>query len=122
MPVRSLPSTRPPLAARNALLTQSSTRVRQFRQTGLDTTQALARAQAQTDSENDRAVTATGELDALRYEAILQPRGLVGLQGAGYSYDGAYYVEQVTHRIREGSYTQSFTLKRGGTGSLTPVV
>jgi hypothetical protein len=122
MPVQTFASTRLPLAAQNALLTQGCTRVRQFRQSGLDTMQAFARAQADTDNASDRTVTATGELDALRYEGILEPRGLVGLQGAGFSYDGFYYVKQVTHRIRVGSYTQSFTLTREGTGSLTPVV
>lgn len=122
MPVETFASTRPPLAAQNALLTQSSTRVRQFRQSGLDTTQAFARAQGETDSAADRTVTARGQLDALRYQGILQPRGLVGLQGAGFSYDGLYYVQQVTHSIRKGAYNQDFTLTREGTGSITPVV
>ena len=122
LPVRTFSSTRIPLAAQSALLTQLCTRVRQFRMSGLDSTQALARAQAQTDSAADRTVTATGELDALRYEGILQPRGLVGLQGAGLSYDGLYYVKQVTHSIRVGAYSQRFTLTRDGTGSLSPVV
>lgn len=122
LPVMTFASTRPPLASQNALLTQTSTRVRQFRGSGLDATQALARAQGDTDSAADRTVTATGELDALRYEGILQPRALVGLQGAGFSYDGFYYVKQVSHRIRIGGYTQNFTLTREGTGSLTPVV
>jgi hypothetical protein len=122
LPVMTFASTRPPLAARSALLTQSSTRVRQFRQSGVDTTQAFARAQAETDRAADRTVTATGQLDATRYQGVLKPRGLVGLQGAGFTYDGLYYVERVTHRIRKGEYTQDFTLTREGTGSLTPVV
>ena len=63
-----------------------------------------------------------GQLDAARYEVILQPRGLVGLRGAGYSYDGLYYVQSVTHNIRKGAYTQNFTLTREGLGSITPVV
>lgn len=122
MPVQTFAATRPPLAAQNALLMQACTRVRQFRQSGLDVTQAFARAQADTDAAADRTVRASGELDALRYEGLLKPRGLVGLQGAGFSYDGLYYVQQVTHRIREGAYTQNFTLTREGTGSITPVV
>ncbi|MDX1546663.1 MAG: hypothetical protein R3247_06730 [Rhodothermales bacterium] len=123
MPVQNLGTTRvPPLAAQNALLTQGCTRVRQFRQSGLDATQALARVQGQADAATDRTVTATGELDALRYENLLTPRGLVGLQGAGFSYDGLYYVKQVTHKIREGAYAQHFTLTREGVGSITPVV
>lgn len=122
MRVQNIGTTRLPLAAQNALLTQGCTRVRQFRQSGLDATQAFARVQADTDAATDRTVTASGELDALRYEGILTPRGLVGLQGAGFSYDGLYYVQQVAHRIREGAYTQSFTLTREGVGALTPVV
>lgn len=122
LPVRTFASTRLPLALQNPLLMQPSTRVRQFRQSGVDTTQAFARAQADTDSSTDRTVTASGELDALRYENILRPRGLVGLQGAGFSYDGLYYVQQVTHRVRRGSYSQNFTLTREGTGSTTPAV
>ena len=122
VPVQTATSTRLALAAQRALLTQSCTRVRQFRQSGLDATQALARAQADTDAAADRTVMATGELDAMRYQGILKPRGLVGLQGAGYTYDGLYYVQQVTHRIRAGAYTQQFTLTREGTGALTPTV
>ena len=67
-------------------------------------------------------VTASGELDAMRYEALLKPRGLVGLRGVGDSYSGFYYVQQVTHNLSKGSYKQSFTLNREGTGALSPVV
>jgi hypothetical protein len=67
-------------------------------------------------------VTATGELNALQYGDLLRARGLVGLRGAGFSYDGFYYVKSVTHSIRKGEYKQRFTLTREGTGSLTPVV
>ena len=41
---------------------------------------------------------------------------------SGTSYDGFYYVRRVTHTIRHGTYTQSFTLSREGTGALLPVV
>jgi hypothetical protein len=89
---------------------------------GLNIVQALARAQAQTDASTDNVVTATGTLDALRYGRLLQPRGLVGLRGAGLTYDGTYYVKSVTHSITKGEYKQRFTLTRDGTISLTPVV
>jgi hypothetical protein len=68
------------------------------------------------------AVTAHGELDAVRYGAVLRARRLVGVRGAGFSYNGFYYVRSVTHTIERGSYRQSFTLSREGTGSSTPVV
>ena len=50
------------------------------------------------------------------------PRGLVGLRGAGRTYDGLYYVKTVTHNISKGRYTQSFSLSREGTGTTTPFV
>jgi len=53
---------------------------------------------------------------------VLQPRGLVGVRGAGVGYDGLYYVKSVTHNLKPGEYTQSFTLARNGLVSITPVV
>ena len=37
---------------------------------------------------------------------------MVGVRGAGRSYDGFYYVRGVTHTMEPGSYTQSFRLSR----------
>jgi len=122
MPVRTFASTRPPLASQPSLLTQSCVRQRRFRaDAGLNTMQAFARAQGETDVSTD-VVTVDGELDALRYGDLLQARGLVGLRGAGYSYDGLYYVKRVTHNIRNGEYTQRFSLAREGVGAISPVV
>lgn len=67
-------------------------------------------------------MTATGSLDTARYGEVLRPRRLVGLRGAGDSYDGIYYVKQVKHSIRRGEYRQSFTLLREGQGSSVKVV
>lgn len=89
---------------------------------GVTWMQAMARAQSKVDRSVDKVVTATGELDALRYGDILQARGLVGLRGVGFSYDGFYYVQSVTHSIRKGEYKQRFTLNREGLGALAPVV
>ncbi len=114
VPVRTFAGTRPPLASQPAWAMQQQVRTRQFRQSGVDATQALARAQAETDASTDRVVELSGELDAVRYEALLQPRALVGVRGAGYSYDGVYYVKRVTHTIRKGDYKQNFTLTREG--------
>lgn len=122
VPVRTMASTRLPLVPQPAWMTQPRVRVRQQRDSGLDTMQAFTRAQATTDASNDRVVTASGELDASRYGALLRPRGLVGLRGAGFTYDGLYYVQQVNHTLERGSYTQAFTLTREGTGTMTPVV
>ena len=54
------------------------------------------------------AVTGTGELNVLRYGRILKARQLVGVRGAGFAYDGLYYVNSVTHKIKRGEYKQSF--------------
>ena len=122
LPVQTFASTRPPLVSQPAWATQSCVRTRQFRQSGLNTMQAFTQAQAETDASTDNVITVSGELDAARYAALLKPRGLVGLRGAGYSFDGFYYVKSVTHNIRRGEYTQSFTLTREGLGAISPVV
>jgi hypothetical protein len=122
VPVRTFASTRPPLATQPAwLVNQPNVRTKQFRASGLNVMQAFARAQGITDASAD-AVTADGELDALRYNGLLQARGIVGVRGAGYSYDGFYYVKRVTHSIRKGEYKQRFSLSRDGVGSISPVV
>jgi len=74
------------------------------------------RAQGMVNRSFDKAVTATGKLDVLRYNRLLEPHTLVEVRGAGDNYNGSYQVESVTHTIREGQYTQSFTLTRDGTG------
>lgn len=58
------------------------------------------------------AVTAEGSLDLVRYGQLLHARELVGVRGAGFAFDGLYYVSRVTHEIARGQYKQSFTLKR----------
>ena len=54
--------------------------------------------------------------------SVLRARRLVGVRGAGTTFDGFYWVKQVTHTIKSGSYTQGFKLSREGTGALLPVV
>ena len=121
LPVRTLASLRPPLAAFPAwLVNQPNVRTTQLRESGLNAPQAFARAQGMTDAASD-AVEANGELDAVRYGDLLMPRALVGVRGAGYSHDGFWYVKRVTHLIRKESYKQQFTLTREGLGSTTPV-
>lgn len=68
------------------------------------------------------AVSGTGSLNVMRYGQILRARMLVGVRGAGLTYDGMYYVESVTHNIKRGEYKQNFTLSRDGVVSQTPVV
>jgi hypothetical protein len=69
----------------------------------------LARAALSAD-----AISGSGSLDVTRHGYILRPRELVGVRGAGLTYDGDYYVKSVTHNLRPGSYHQNFTLSREG--------
>jgi len=57
-------------------------------------------------------VQASGQLDVLRYGRPLKARQLVGVRGAGPTYDGFYYVKSVTHNLKKGEYKQSFSLTR----------
>jgi hypothetical protein len=70
----------------------------------------------------DAAVVGEGELDGAVYGAVLRPRGLVGMRGAGWTYDGLWYVRKVVHEIAPGSWTQKFTIAREGYGSTVPAV
>lgn len=68
------------------------------------------------------AITVSGSLDVVRYGHVLRSKLLVGVRGAGLAYDGLYYVDSVTHKIKRGEYKQSFQLSRDGLISLTPKV
>jgi hypothetical protein len=83
--------------------------------------EALSRAVSRASASAD-AVTAQGQLDVTRYGHVLKARSLVGVRGAGPAFDGLYYVKSVTHSIKRGEYSQSFTLTRNGLLPLTPVV
>lgn len=124
MPVQTFVSTRLPLVSQPALpLNLPNVRSTTLDNTsGLNIMQAMAKAQGITDKSVDNVVTASGELDALNYGDLLQPRNLVGLRGAGYTHDGIYYVKSVTHNISPGKYKQNFNLTREGDGAITPLV
>lgn len=47
---------------------------------------------------------------------------MVGVRGAGLTYDGLYYVNSVTHDIKRGQYKQNFNISRDGLISNTPMV
>jgi hypothetical protein len=119
IPVPALPPLRiPPLSSAPATALRS-TRLREVAGAG-PIQAALASAAAATSAPEP--VTGQGEVDTMRYGSVLRARGLVGVRGAGRSYDGTYYVRRVTHHVKKGAYTQSFSLSREGTGSLLPVV
>jgi hypothetical protein len=87
----------------------------------LDSIKAVALALARTSSSS-HAVTASGQLNVLRYGRVLKARQLVGARGAGVAYDGMYYVKSVTSNLKHGEFKQSFSLSRDGLISLTPRV
>jgi hypothetical protein len=116
-PISSLTSQRAPLSTEPALGKQAHTRTVQFRETARKATQSSSRAQAMVDKSQDRVVTVTGELDTSTYGNLLERGRLVDLRGVGYTYDGRYYIEKVTHRIQQGSYKQQFVLTREGLGT-----
>jgi hypothetical protein len=73
-------------------------------------------------ASSSNAISGSGSLDVLRYGHVLKARQLVGVRGAGLSYDGLYYVDNVTHNIKRGEYKQNFNLSRDGLISNTPTV
>lgn len=83
--------------------------------------EAQAIAQARTDESTSEVVVARGRLTGDRYGQVLEAPGIVAVRGVGYSFDGLYYVQQVVHDVDVTaggwSYTQGFTLTRGGLGS-----
>ncbi|MDJ0716948.1 MAG: hypothetical protein QNJ54_22485 [Prochloraceae cyanobacterium] len=115
--VSKLRSDRRRLASKPALTSQSARRSKQFSQTGVNTAEANAYAQGIVDSSVDDVVTITGEIDIVRYGTPLVLRRLVTLRGVGTTYDGLYYVKNVTHKLKQGSYKQDFTITREGLGS-----
>jgi hypothetical protein len=72
--------------------------------------------------ETSDVVTASGQLDVIRYGQVFKARQLCAVRGGGNYYDGLYYVKSVTHDIKRGQYRQSFTLARGGIQSSVSTV
>ena len=116
VPVPSV--SRPPLSQRQA---ESLRTTLPTDTANLDSSQAALRGAAAATASAD-AVTGSGQLDAVRYGGVLRARQLVGVRGVDNSYDGSYYVKQVTHKIKRGEYKQSFSLSREGRGALKPTV
>ncbi|GAA1920889.1 hypothetical protein GCM10009716_31920 [Streptomyces sodiiphilus] len=101
---------RPPLARRPApALKKRVLSDTAKKEGGEGLAEAVARA-----AESSDAISGSGQLDVVRYGYVLRPRELVGVRGAGLTYDGEYFVKSVTHDLRRGSYTQNFTLAREG--------
>lgn len=118
IPIPALPPLRPPLALSPA----PARRTVLLREVANQNPGQAATSAVATTTRSPDSVIGTGELETARYGNVLRARRLVGVRGAGFSYNGNYYVKRVSHRIERGTYTQSFTLSREGTGALLPVV
>jgi hypothetical protein len=101
---------RPPLARRASPALKRKTLAGTAKmELGQAQAEALARAATSAD-----AISGSGSLDVNRHGYILRPRELVGVRGAGATYDGDYYVKSVTHNLTVGTFRQNFTLSREG--------
>jgi hypothetical protein len=119
IPIPQLPSLRiPPLSSSPA----PALRTVQLRESANESAATAATAAVAVVTRAPEAIEAQGEVDSVKYGKVLRARKLVGVRGAGTSYDGFYYVRKVTHTLRPGEYRQSFTLSRDGTGALLPAV
>jgi hypothetical protein len=122
MPVTAPIPTRTPLGAVPFAATNAGDiRRERLRDPGSETVAAQTRAQAQVDRSAD-AVIAEGRADGVRYGAVLRPRALVGMRGAGLTQDGVWYARKIEHQLAPGSYTFAFTLARDGHGAIAPIL
>ncbi|WP_207677874.1 hypothetical protein [Desulfonema magnum] len=124
LPVMTLAAMQTPLAREQSLAMNmlNARKILPDNAGGLNIQAAMARAQGATNKSVGDTVTARGTIDAIKYGKPLKARSIVGVRGVGETYDGMYYVKEVTHGIQKGSYKQNFTLTREGTGALSPVV
>ena len=65
-------------------------------------------------AQSQDSVSASGSLNVLHYGRPLKARQLVGVRGAGFAYDGLYYVKSVTSTLKHGEFKQQFELTRNG--------
>jgi hypothetical protein len=89
---------------------------------GFNEIRALGFAQGRVNASSTKVARAEGVLDVKRYGSILRSGGLVGVRGAGTTFDGMWSVEKVTHKLKRNEYKQQFVLNRDGTEPLEPLV
>jgi hypothetical protein len=119
VPLPAVPPLRtPPLAGRPT----PARRVTLLRDTANQGAGGTARELLSAVTNQPDTMTGDAEVESVRYGQVIRARRLIGVRGAGFAHDGCYYVKRVSHRISRGSYTQSVSLSREGTMSLTPAV
>jgi hypothetical protein len=118
IPIPNLNPLQPPLG----LLSTPPSNITMLKDTArMNPMQAISRGLNEAKRSQD-SVTATGNLDVLRYGRPLRARGLVGVRGAGVAYDGLYFVSSVKSTLKRGEFKQSFDLSRNGLISIAPRV
>lgn len=118
-----MPTLEPPLARHSPFPSSSMLGSRQLRNSeGFSLLRAMALAQGRVNLSSTRVARAEGEIDVVRYGSLLRPARLVGVRGAGATFDGNWMVDRVVHTLRRQEYRQSFSLSRDGTGALLPAV
>lgn len=133
LPILTFTSTRePPLASKPAIDTWPEFTRREWlteraRNGRYDPGPAQYHAQVHTDVSTDNVVTVQSEITPARLGSVVTAPGVIGVRGAGVSYDGLYYLKAATHRINlatgeQWSYTESLTLTREGVGTTTPIL
>ncbi|MGK6355782.1 hypothetical protein ACMGDH_11235 [Sphingomonas sp. DT-207] len=124
LPIAALePTLLPPLALKSPFPTSSLLGQKlPTGSDGFDEVRAMGFAQGRINMSSTRVANAEGVLDVKRYGSILRSGGLVGVRGAGTSFDGMWNVTQVTHKLRRNEYKQQFVLGRDGIDPIEPVV
>lgn len=74
-------------------------------------------AQQSVNRSTDKVLSGQVTVDTLRYGFVIDAPSVVCVRGAGFSFDGNYYVSQVQHTISEGKYKQQLSIQREGLGS-----
>ncbi len=81
----------------------------------IDEQELVARARGAAEEQSMR-VRAQAQIDGTRYGHVLRVGEPVQVTGAGDRFSGAYYVDEVTHRLTAEGYRQSATLLRNAYG------
>lgn len=119
IPIPALPSLKiPPLASSPAPAMRRTIEREVANQNPLQAATTVVASATNTGN----AVSGDGEVDSVKYGHVLRARRLVGVRGAGLSYDGLYSVGSVTHKLARGEYTQRFRISREGTSTTVPMV
>jgi hypothetical protein len=83
---------------------------------GADEARLRMLAQRKANEFDIQKVQGEGELDGTLYGHVLLPGSIVGVDGLGGRFSGAYYVDTVSHTFNAAGYRQRFRLLRNAFG------